>query len=103
MRKERKNYTHEEKVSILRPHLIKRVPVSTLCEELQLRPTVSYRWLREFVENRAAAFQHRRDASLRRDQQRIAALEQKLQAKVFYTVATELQPHTADWRVVLST
>lgn len=40
MRKERKHYTPEEKVSVLRRHLIDKVPVSTLCEEVQLRPRV---------------------------------------------------------------
>jgi transposase-like protein len=34
MRKERKHYTAEEKVAILRRHLLDKVPVSNLCEEL---------------------------------------------------------------------
>ena len=33
MRKERKHYTAEEKVAILRRHLLDQVPVSDLCEE----------------------------------------------------------------------
>ncbi len=40
MRKERKHFTPEEKVAILRRHLLDKVPVSELCEELGLRPTV---------------------------------------------------------------
>ena len=40
MKKERKHYSAEEKVAILRRHLLDRVPVSDLCEELGLRPTV---------------------------------------------------------------
>jgi transposase-like protein len=40
MRKERKHFTPEEKVAILRRHLVDKVPVSELCEELGLRPTV---------------------------------------------------------------
>ncbi len=39
MRKRRKNYTPAEKVAILRRHLIDKVPVSDLCDELQLQPT----------------------------------------------------------------
>ena len=39
-----------------RVHLDK-VPVSDLCEELSLKPTVFYRWQKEFFENGAAAFQ----------------------------------------------
>ena len=51
MRKERKHYTAEEKVAILRRHLLDKVPVSDLCEELSLQPTVFYRWQKEFFEN----------------------------------------------------
>ena len=40
MRKERKHFTPEEKVAILRRLLVDKVPVSELCEELGLRPTV---------------------------------------------------------------
>ena len=43
MRKERKHYTAEEKVVILRRHLLDKVPVSDLCEELGLHATVFYR------------------------------------------------------------
>src|SRR5580765_6511959 len=57
MRKERKHYTAEEKVAILRRRLLDKVPVSDLCEELGLQPTVFYRWQKEFFENGAAAFQ----------------------------------------------
>ena len=57
MRKERKHFTAEEKVAILRRHLLEKVPVSDLCEELGLRPTEFYSWQKELFENHAAAFQ----------------------------------------------
>src|SRR6202007_394446 len=83
MRKERKHYTAEEKVAILRRHLLDRVPVSDLCEELGLQPTVFYRWQKEFFENGAAAFQTtehpRRQAEEK--QKRIEFLEKKVQTK----------------------
>jgi signal transduction histidine kinase len=40
MRKERKHYSGEEKVAILRRYLVDKVPVSDLCEELGLRPSL---------------------------------------------------------------
>ena len=43
MRKERRHFTAEEKVAILIRHLLDNVPVSDLCEELGLQPTVFYR------------------------------------------------------------
>jgi transposase-like protein len=56
MRKERKHYT-EEKATVLRRHLLDKVPVSDLCEELSLKPLIFYRWQKEFFDNGAAAFQ----------------------------------------------
>jgi transposase len=56
MTKERDHYTGEEKVAILRRHLLDKVPISDLCDELGLQPTVFYRWQKEFFENGAAAF-----------------------------------------------
>jgi hypothetical protein len=47
MSDERKHHTPEEKVTILRRHLVDRVPVSNLYEYL-LQPTVLYRWLKQF-------------------------------------------------------
>jgi transposase len=81
MKKDRKHYTPEEKVSILRGHLVEKVPVSEICEKLGLQPTVFYRWLKEFFENGAAAFRHEVDQESKRDKQRIVALEAKLQSK----------------------
>jgi transposase len=81
MRKERKHYTAEEKVAILRRHFLDKVPVSDLCEELGLRPTVFYRWQKEFFENGAAAFQGKSRLDHPAEQQRIEFLEKKIQTK----------------------
>ena len=81
MRKERKHYTAEEKVAILRKHLVERVPISDLCDELGLQPTVFYRWQKEFFENGAAAFQQRGRTNHQPEQERIAYLEKKIQTK----------------------
>ena len=81
MKKERKHYTAEEKVVILRRHLLDRVPVSDLCEELGLRPTVFYRWQKELFENGAAAFQAKGRSDHQAEQERIEYLEKKIQRK----------------------
>ena len=57
MKKSRKHYGGEEKVAILRRHLLEKEPISKLCDELGLQPTVFHRWQKEFFENGAAAFQ----------------------------------------------
>jgi transposase-like protein len=81
MRKERKHYTGEEKVAILRRHLLDKVPVSDLCDEFGLQPTVFYRWQKEFFENGAAAFQGKSRPDHQAEQQRIEFLEKKIQTK----------------------
>jgi len=83
MKRERKHYTAEEKVAILRRHLLDKVPVSDLCEELGLQPTVFYRWQKEFFENGAAAFQttERPRRQAEEKQKRIEFLEKKVQTK----------------------
>jgi hypothetical protein len=57
MKKQRKHHTAEEKVAILRRHLLEKEPISKLCDELGLQPIVFYRWQKEFFENGAAAFE----------------------------------------------
>ena len=81
MGKKRKNYTAEEKVSILRRHLVDKIPVSELCDQLGLQPTVFYRWQKEFFEHGALAFKRQRDQKSQRDQERIRELEEKLKKK----------------------
>jgi len=40
MKKQRKHYSPGEKVAILRRHLLDKEPISKLCDELGLQPTV---------------------------------------------------------------
>ncbi len=90
MRKKRHNYTAEEKVFILKRHLVERVSVSDLCDEYQLQPKVFYVWQQQFFENGAAAFNrngNERAAKLK-GEQRIRQLEDKLRRK--HEVLSEL-------------
>lgn len=81
MRKARKHYTAEEKVAVLRRHLVDKEPVSKLCDALALQPTVFYRWQKEFFENGAAAFQTPNRSARQPELERIARLEKKIQTK----------------------
>ena len=42
MKKQRKQYAPEEKVAILRRHLLEKEPISKLCDEVGLQPTVTF-------------------------------------------------------------
>ncbi len=85
MTKPRTHYAAEHKLALLRRHLIDKVPVSELCEDRGLQPTVFYRWQKELFENGAAALERKngrregraRDAGARR----IDALQAKLARK----------------------
>jgi transposase len=81
MRKPRKNYTSPEKVAILRRHLIDKVPVSDLCDEYQLQPTLFYLWQKQFFENGSAAFERKNASPESQHLRTIAALREKLQRK----------------------
>src|SRR4051812_43132471 len=81
-RKIRRHHSPEDKVRILRLHLLEHKPVSQLCEEEGIHPTLFYQWQKAFFENGAAAFQSspRTETSRRRDHL-VEALQAKLQRK----------------------
>jgi len=81
MRKKRHNYTSQEKVVILKRHLIDRVPISDLCDEYHLQPTVFYRWQKDFFENGAIALEKSSSRLKKAEQKRIQQLEAKIQIK----------------------
>jgi transposase-like protein len=81
MNKPRKHYTAVEKVAILRHHLIERVPVSDVCDQYKIQPSMFYNWQKQFFENGAAAFEQTRSALENHQDRRIAALQDKLQRK----------------------
>jgi transposase-like protein len=81
MNKQRKHYAPEEKVAILRRHLLEKEPISKLCDEVGLQPTVFYRWQKEFFENGATAFKQNARPNRSAEQERLAYLEKKIQTK----------------------
>ena len=87
--KQRRHFTAQEKVAILRRHLVEKVPVSDLCEEHGIHPTLFYRWQKDLFEQGAVVFDAARGrggngaAKNGRDPaaRQIAALEEKLRRK----------------------
>jgi len=74
------SYTAQEKVIILRKHLLEKIPISDICERYELRPTVFYRWQKQFFEQGARTFEVEKIQD-RSKAKKILALEQKLQIK----------------------
>ena len=54
-KRKRGQFSTEEKAGILRRHMVDRVPVSDLCNELVIQPSLFYYWQRQALENLAAA------------------------------------------------
>jgi len=85
--KQRRHFTGQEKVAILRRHLVDKVAVSDLCEEHGIHPTLFYRWQKDWFEQGAVVFDapRGRNGSAQRGEdaaaKRIAALEDKLRRK----------------------
>ena len=77
----RKRFTAQEKVAILRLHLLEHTPISDLCDRYGIHPTMFYRWQKDLFENAAAALEPRTRRAGDDKDRRIAALEQKLQRK----------------------
>ena len=76
MARTRKRFTPEEKVAALKRHLVEKVPVSDLCEELEVSPAIFYNWQKRFFENGTATFLGGRKASTQlQETRRIAELE----------------------------
>jgi transposase len=80
MNKQRRHFADHEKVAILKRHLIDKVPVSDLCDELDIYPNQFYDWLKKFFENGHLAFANGRKAKAVEDAQQ--AKIQKLEAKL---------------------
>jgi transposase-like protein len=96
MSKPRRHFAGTEKVAILKRHLLDKVLVSDLCDELDLYPNQFYAWLKEFFENGHAAFDNGRKARAVEDgkDKRIEHLEAKLVRKN-EVLAELMEEHTA--------
>lgn len=82
-KKPRRQHSPEDKVRILRLHLLEHKAVSALCEEECIHPTLFYQWQKAFFENGAAAFARpsRPDSRALRRDQLVESLEAKLKRK----------------------
>src|SRR4051812_42946782 len=79
-KKTRRQFSPEEKVRLLRLHLLEGKPVSEICERAGVHPTLFYQWQRTFFENGAAAFSPPR-TSTSGSEKKIEAREEKLKRK----------------------
>src|SRR2546421_11312309 len=91
MTQQRRHFTPEQKVALLREHFLDKVPISDVCEKHGIGVTLFYSWQKLLFENGQAAFtcnDKRRKADANAKDQQIADLQAKLQRK--HEVLSEL-------------
>jgi transposase-like protein len=89
----RKSYTAEEKIKILRELLEEGKSVSQVADAYGLHPNNIFKWRKQLFEGGVQIFQIKRaDISVKAEERRITSLEQKLQQKdeVIAELAEEL-------------
>jgi transposase-like protein len=82
----RKHLTPEQKVAIVRRHLLEQVPVSDLCDEYGIHATQYYAWQKQLFEQGSVAFERKTNKANQKRQQtaqakKIEQLEEKLHKK----------------------
>ena len=82
-KKKHRQFTPDEKVAILRLHLLEEQPISEICEANTLQPSVYYRWQKQFFEQGTAAFSsaNSEKTQVTKLKQQVATLKSKLQTK----------------------
>ena len=77
----RRNFSSQEKVSIIREHLVEQKAVSEICDKHKLHVTLFYRWLKEFFENGHHVFEKTRKNDDIIRNKKLDKLEEKLRDK----------------------
>ncbi len=80
-KKTRRRFTAEQRATILRRHLADKVPISDLCDEYGIQPSLLYSWQKQLFENMESALQDARQGNGGAVNRKVDALEQKLAAK----------------------
>jgi transposase-like protein len=88
-KQQRRHFSAEEKVKILRLHLLEGKAISDLCQEYSLQPSVFYNWQKQFFENGTRVFEGGpEDRSESQLHKQIEHLEDRLRRK--HEVLSEL-------------
>ena len=84
MGRQRRHFSAEQKVALLRLHLLEKKPISDICQEHNIAVNLFYLWQKQFFENGTAAFEttsKSRKAEKNAKDLKITTLEEKLQRK----------------------
>jgi len=79
MKKEKRNYSAEFKVELLREHLENQVPIGKLCEQHNINPNLFYLWKKELFNGALTTFSKTKTPV--QQNEKISRLEEKLREK----------------------
>jgi len=77
----RRRFTAEEKVRVLKRHLVDKAPVSEICEKEGIQPTQFYNWQKQLFEGAAATFEGQAPSKDRKSEAKVQALTAKIRKK----------------------
>ena len=77
----RKRYTSEEKVIILKEHLLEKKVISDLCDKYNIHPSLFYRWQNDLFSKGAYAMDNGRKREESEQKKKILELEAKITIK----------------------
>lgn len=80
-RRKRRTFNIEQKSAAVVKHLQDNVPVSQICEELEIHPNQYYDWQKQALSNLNAAFTKERDKELSKLHSEIAKVKAKVARK----------------------
>lgn len=79
-KRERRRFSSQQKVSIVKQHLVDGMAVSDLCDKHRILPTQFYQWQKQLFEGGAVAFE-RKPGGKSTAERRIEQLQAKLVTK----------------------
>lgn len=77
----RRRFTAQEKVRVLKRHLVDKEAVSEICEKEGIQPTQFYNWQKQLFEGAAALFEGQAPKKDRKAEAKVEALTAKLRRK----------------------
>jgi transposase-like protein len=80
-KRERRNFSPQDKAQMLKEHLLENKPISQICDENSLHVTVFQRWMQQLFENSASAFEKKNNHEEVVWQRKVLKLERKLVKK----------------------
>jgi len=77
----RRRLAPDEKIALLKAHLVDKKPISDLCDQHGIQPSQFYRWQQEFFERGSLVFESRGEKPSTALERKVTALEEKLVRK----------------------